>query len=228
MVWTAVSSTTPAPATASRTVGCSKQPGTAPHAETGSRLQTAPEAEATLPARAGITCAQGSTSVDAGGAEPGLGAGGELLHGEHVDVEPADQVDDGRRGNQPLAQAHGRDPEPRTVRGGADRRPAGGGAPRPPRTAPEPADSSAAAPDRARTASASGSTAAAAAYGVKDMAGTRGNPRSVPVARRTAHAAHGSAATVACRRRRFPAATIGATVARDGAVGDVVADPARG
>jgi hypothetical protein len=95
---------------------------------------------------------------------------------------------------------------------------------------PAAADTNAAAREPARTATANGSRAPAAAYGVNDIAGTSGKPRSAPVARSTAHIAHGSAEAVAWRRR-VPEATIAVTVARAGAralVGCVVTGAAPG
>ena len=88
----------------------------------GHRLHTAPEAEATLPAGPGSRAPRAAARrCRRRGAPPRRR--GQLLHREHVDVEPAHQVDDGRRGHQPLPQAHGGDPEPRAVGGPAGRQP---------------------------------------------------------------------------------------------------------
>ena len=89
------------------------------------------------------------------------------------------------------------------------------------RTAPDAAASSPAGRDRAPTAAARGSTDVAAAYGVNDIAGTSGKPRSVPVPRSTAQVTHGRVDTSAAGRRRFPAATIGVTVSSPDAISPV-------
>ena len=143
--------------------------------------------------------------------EPGLGARGQLLHGEDVDVQPAHQVDHRRGRHQAHAQAHGRDPEPR---------PAGR---RPRARARRGGPSTAAGEDRARaggeqrrrsgtgrgTATASGSTRRRRGVrGERHRRHQRETPFGAGRAGATAHAAHGSAAAVASRRRRFQAAAI--------------------
>ena len=120
--------------------------------------------------------------VDARGPQGRLGARRQLLDGEDVDVVPPHQVEDrarappARGAGSPSPRAAGRrraaDPPARGRRAGTSTAPAS--------AAPEPAATRAAARDRAAAASASGRTAVAAAWGVKDSAGTSGKPRSAP------------------------------------------------
>ena len=147
---------------------------------------------------------------------PGLGARGQLLHREDVDVQPAHQVDDRRRdargpcagsryairSRAPPGEAAG----PLVPTPGQD----GTGEDRPEPAAEQPLRSGLppAPPPREEA------TADAAACGVNDIAGTSGKPRSVPVSRSAADAAHGTAAAVASRRRELPRAAIAVTVAR--------------
>ena len=158
-----MSATSGAPSIASRTVGCSKVPGSAPRPATVSRVHTAPEAAGTRSGASGDDVRAGQQFPDAGRPQRRLGRRRQLLHREDVDVVPAHQVEHRPGRDQALPQADRRDADP----GPLAATPAGDLPARdstaPASAAPAPADSTAAGTDRAQAATASGRTAAPAA-----------------------------------------------------------------
>src|SRR4051812_22163100 len=207
--WTAVSSNGSAPGGSISAVGCSNLPGTPPATTAGNRVQTAPDAEGTLPGRAVSTCAQGSSRprprVRRPRSDPGVSSWTERTSTSNRRTRSTT----GPGGTRPLRRLTVaiRTRGPSGTGAGTPRRPRTAAV----RTAAAPPASSVAVRERAWTAAARGRTDVAAAYGVNDMAGTRGKPRSEPLARSAAHATHGRASTGA-GTRRFPAGAIPARV----------------